>query len=108
MLEIPHAMREQIIKGINELLNETGLEIRRVNEDGEPLYSAAEVFPEVHPGSLMRGFRRKEEWTQADLAERLGISQTRVSELEGGKRRISVAMAKRLGELFDMPYRAFL
>ena len=46
--------------------------------------------------------------TQEDLAERLGVSQTRVSELESGKRRISVAMAKRLSTVFDIPYRAFL
>jgi DNA-binding XRE family transcriptional regulator len=90
------------------LLNSTGLEVRRVNEDGEPLYATAEVFPEANPGMAMRGFRLKEEWTQEELAERLGINQTRVSELESGKRPISLAMAKRLGQVFDMPYKAFL
>ncbi|MDR1045445.1 MAG: helix-turn-helix transcriptional regulator, partial [Candidatus Adiutrix sp.] len=65
-------------------------------------------FPEAHPGLVMRGFRLKEEWSQEELAERLAITQTRVSELENGKRHISVAMAKRLSKIFDITYRAFL
>ena len=108
MLTIPSEMREQITGAINGVLSATGLEVRRINEEGEELCSSAEVFPEAHPGLVMRGFRLKEEWTQEELAERLEISQTRVSELESGKRSISMAMAKRLGKAFDMPYKAFL
>ncbi len=108
LLTIPREMGEQVTGAINGALSATGLTVRRLNEDGEELYSAAEVFPEAHPGMVMRGFRLKEEWSQEELAERLAITQTRVSELESGKRSISVAMAKRLGKAFDMPYKAFL
>ncbi|MDR1045496.1 MAG: hypothetical protein LBP33_10320, partial [Candidatus Adiutrix sp.] len=78
LLTIPSEMREQITGAINRVLKATGLKVRRVNEDGEELYSAAEVFPEAHPGLVMRGFRLKEEWSQEELAERLAITQTRV------------------------------
>lgn len=57
---------------------------------------------------LIRGLRGKNEITQEELADRLGIAQTRVSELESGKRSISVAMAKRLAGVFGVTYKMFL
>ena len=79
-----------------------------MNEDGDELYAFEEVFPEAHPGLAVRGFRNRDGLIQEELAERLGVAQTRVSELESRKRRISISMAKRLSEVFDIPYRTFL
>ncbi|MDR1486942.1 MAG: helix-turn-helix domain-containing protein [Deltaproteobacteria bacterium] len=81
---------------------------RPVNEDGEQLYTFEEVFPEAYPGMAVRGYRGKMDMTRQELAERLGIKQTRVSELESGKRAISKEMAKRLGKIFDISSKAFL
>jgi transcriptional regulator with XRE-family HTH domain len=56
----------------------------------------------------LRGLRGKEDITQAELAARLGISQNMVSDMESGKRNISLKMAKRIAEEFKVPYKAFL
>jgi DNA-binding XRE family transcriptional regulator len=95
-------------QALNSLLALVKHKVRPVNEDGDELYTFAEVFPEAHPGMAVRGFRSRDRLTQEELAKRLGIAQTRVSELESGKRRISIAMAKRLSAVFDIPYQAFL
>ena len=95
-------------QALNSLLALVKHKVRPVNEDGDELYTFEEVFPEAHPGMAVRGFRNRDGLTQEELAERLGVAQTRVSELESGKRRISIAMAKRLGTVFGVPYRAFL
>jgi DNA-binding XRE family transcriptional regulator len=95
-------------QALNSLLALVKHKVRPINEDGDKLYTFEEVFPEAHPGMAIRGFRNRDGLTQEALAERLGVAQTRVSELESGKRRISIAMAKRLSVIFSIPYRAFL
>ena len=72
------------------------------------LYSIEEVFPEGNPAMALRGLRTKEGITQKQLAERLGITQTRVSEMETGVRPISVDMAKRIAEAYGTSYKVFL
>lgn len=95
----------EAVKGVLELAGHT---VRCVNDEGEYLYSAKEVFSDVHPGMLLRGLRVKEGITQKELAERLGITQTRVSEMEKGTRNISIDMAKRIGEAYNISYKIFL
>ena len=85
-----------------------GHTLQRVNEDNEELYSIEDVFPEGDPAMALRGLRAREGLTQAQFAERLGISQTRVSEMEHGVRRISVDMAKRIAKTFHTSYKVFL
>jgi len=82
--------------------------VRHVDEEGEELYTFEETFPDAHPGKVVRGLRVKEDITQEELAKRLGIAQTRVSEIESGKRPISRNMAKRLGEAFNISPKAFV
>jgi plasmid maintenance system antidote protein VapI len=48
------------------------------------------------------------EWTQQELAEKLGTTQNCISDMESGKRSISKAMALRLGEIFTISYKVFL
>jgi DNA-binding XRE family transcriptional regulator len=93
---------------LKNILALAGHEVRPVNEEGDEIYSANEVFPEANPGMTLRGFRVRDDMTQEELAERLGIKQARVSALESGKRPISVAMAKRLEEIFEVTYKVFL
>ncbi len=82
--------------------------MRYVNEEGEELHTFEEVFPDARPGKVVRGLRVKEDITQEELAQRLGIAQTRVSEIESGKRTISRNMAKKLGEAFNVSPRMFV
>jgi ribosome-binding protein aMBF1 (putative translation factor) len=60
-------------------------------------------------GSLaLRGSRNKEDLSQKELADAIGISQHHISEMENGKRPIGKAMAKRLSEVLKVDYRIFL
>lgn len=108
VLTVPLKDAERVGNAIRSILALTGHKIRHLNEEGEELYSFEEVFPDTHPGMVLNGFRLKKEMTQAELAEQLGISQNRVSDMEKGKRPISKAMAQKLGVIFDMPCKAFL
>lgn len=52
-------------------------------------------------GDALRSMRECEEWSQAEMAFRLGISPKRLSDLERGVRKVSLAaavdFARRLG-----------
>jgi putative transcriptional regulator len=85
-----------------------GLKVRRTNEEGEEVFSAAEVFPDGSPAMLLRGLRGAEGLTQAEMAARLEITQNMVSDMESGRRPISLKMAKRIGVEFNIPYKGFV
>lgn len=61
-------------------------------------------------GVYLRGLRRRERLTQQQLSKQLGhgVSQHHISEMENGKRKISVGMAKRLASVLHTDYRMFL
>jgi addiction module HigA family antidote len=108
VLTVPSVDGARVSNAILSMLELAGHKVRHVNDEGEELYSIEEVFPEAHPGMVLNGFRLKMEMTQNELAEKLGISQNRVSDMETGKRPISKRMAERLSELFNVPRKAFL
>jgi len=59
--------------------------------------------PPTHPGEmLMEEFLKPLKMTQADLAEKLGVSYPRVNELIHGKRGVTPDTALRLEQLFGM------
>jgi len=107
-LTVPVSELARIAAVIQTALEESGGIEREINEDGEELYSSEEVFPEAHPGMALHGLRVKEGLTQAELARRLGLKQHRISEMETGKRPITVEMAKRIGSEFKVPYQIYL
>lgn len=107
-LSIPSGKAKAVLDAIRGILPLAGIKVRRVNEDGEELFTSAEVFPEGSPAMALRGLRIKEDITQAELAERLAISQNVVSDMESGRRNISLKMAKRIAEEFKVPYKAFV
>jgi plasmid maintenance system antidote protein VapI len=85
-----------------------GHKARRLNEEGEELFSSEEVFTDAHPGSRLHGLRTREGLTQKDLADKLGVRQHHISEMEKGKRAIGLEMAKRMSAMFDVSYKAFI
>lgn len=110
LLQLPSPAVEKVSRAIEKTLKSMGhsLSMRRLNDEGEELYTFEELFPDATPGRILRGFRNRDEMTQEELAIKLGTTQTRVSELESGKRHISKRMAEKLGEIFEIPYKAFL
>ena len=107
-LSVPAAKSRMVADTIKGVLALAGHKVRRVNSEGEEVVSAAEVFPDASPAKALRGLRGKEDITQTELAERLGISQNMVSDMESGKRNISLKMAKRIAETFGVPYKLFV
>ena len=105
---VPTVKAKSLCKAINSLLELAELNPRPINDEGEELYTVEEVIPESSPGFRLRGLRTREGITQKQLAERLGIRQHHVSEMEKGIRSISVDMAKRIGEAYNVPYKVFL
>jgi DNA-binding XRE family transcriptional regulator len=106
-LTVPTESAESVCKAINSILELAQL-TQPLNEDGEELYSAREVFPESSPGNRLLGLRTREGITQKELAARLGIHQHHISEMEKGTRSISVDMAKRISEAYNISYKVFL
>jgi transcriptional regulator with XRE-family HTH domain len=76
--------------------------------DDEALFSADEVFPNSHPGKILKGLRVREGITQAQLSEKTGLNTRHISEMEHGKRPIGKAMAKRLAAALNSSYKMFL
>jgi DNA-binding XRE family transcriptional regulator len=107
-LEIPADMAARTAEAISHLLIFGGQEVRWLDEEGEPLLSVEEVIPEMCPAMVLRGFRGKNEMTQAEFAGRIGITQHHVSEMENGKRSITIEMAKRIGRAFNVSHKLFL
>jgi transcriptional regulator with XRE-family HTH domain len=61
------------------------------------------------PGSWLSGLRDAHGWTQRELGERMGgVSPSRISDWEHGRRSVSKAQAKLLGQLFHVePHRFY-
>ena len=60
------------------------------------------------PGTYLAGARHREGLTQRQLAEKTGIPQRHISEMENGKRPIGKEIASRLAIALNADYRAFL
>jgi transcriptional regulator with XRE-family HTH domain len=56
----------------------------------------------------LAGARHREGLTQRELAEKSGIAQRHISEMENGKRPIGKKNAKALATALNADYRAFL
>ena len=52
-------------------------------------------------GNRVRDLRRQQKWTQVELAERLGIDRSYLSEIETGKKDPSLRVLKTLADGFD-------
>ncbi len=84
-----------------------------LREDERDSIPADEFFAEFYEkygkvGTTLRNFRAREHLTQKVLAEKLGITQGHVSEMEWGRRPVGKKMAHKLAELFNIDYRLFL
>ena len=80
-----------------------------VEDAGTVSWKAA--FPGLldnEPGTYLAGARHREGLTQRQLAEKSGIPQRHISEMENGKRSIGKENARRLATALNADYRAFL
>jgi putative transcriptional regulator len=54
----------------------------------------------------LRVLRAEREWSQADLADRLGVSRQAVNAIETGKHDPSLPLAFRIADIFERPIEA--
>jgi len=66
------------------------------------------IQKDMTPQKTLKLLRNRDNLTQAQLAEKLCIKVQNVSGMERGVRPISVAMAKKLGIVFNTNYKKFL
>ena len=81
-------------------------------DDDKPV-SADEVFANVNkeytkPGALLHGIRVREGLTQIEMAKKIKVTQSDVSQMENGTRSIGRKIALRIEKLFGIDYRSFL
>ena len=79
----------------------------------ETSISAEEFFSKMDKkytkaGALLQGVRARENITQIEMAKKLKVTQSDISQMENGKRKIGLKMAKRIAKLFDVHYESFL
>lgn len=107
-LRIPVKDANRIIDATKAFLRLAGHEVREKNDMDEELFDASEVFPDSHPGTILRGFRIREDLTQKKLAQMTGLKPHHISEMENGKRPIGKDVAKRLAGALNTDRRVFL
>jgi len=81
--------------------------------DAKQVVSADDLFAKINkqytkPGALLRGIRVRENLTQIELAKQIKVTQSDVSQMENGTRKIGRMIAKRIEKLFGVDYRSFL
>jgi len=72
-----------------------------------------DVFADINkqytkPGALLRGLRIRENLTQTQMAKKIKVTQSDISQMENGVRSIGRKVAQRIEKLFAVDYRSFL
>ena len=79
-----------------------------LSNSGASWKDAFPTLQENETGLYLAGARHREGLTQRQLAEKSGLPQRHISEMENGKRPIGKENAKKLAEALNADYRVFL
>ncbi len=104
IIEAPEAVAARLKEAVEKIV--TLIDALPVKD--EEVIPWDEAFPDRHPGHILAGVRYREGLTQKQLAEKVGVRPSHVSDMERGKRPIGRDMAKRLGQALGVDYRVFL
>jgi DNA-binding XRE family transcriptional regulator len=114
-LQVPDNRANDLIMALKDFgLIEINTEINDDDEIG--IHSMEELTALTYPGltqeqilgERLKTARTDAEMTQKALAERIGVAQSHIAEMEKAKRPIGKAMAKKLAVVFGRDYRVFL
>jgi DNA-binding XRE family transcriptional regulator len=105
--------QQAMLKEVKAVLEAKGCTIREEKPALPPVeerdwLTIEEVFPNFHAGDSIRGLRYREDMTQKQLAEKVGISVQNLSHMEHGRRPIGKDMAKRLAKVLNTDWRLLL
>ena len=106
--EIPPDILELLIK-------KYGKKVKLIKNDDEKLIDITKTEwykvtkTNITPGDAMKNYREIFKMTQKQLGEKLGgISRQHISDMENGRRIISITTAKKLSKIFKRPVERFL
>ena len=106
------AIREtrQALKDLEKVLSKKNtLELKRILTLVRGLQDEEGISTDdVTPQFMLKDSLRLYPMTQNELAKKLGVSKSVVSDLMNGRRTITVKWAKRLGKVLHLSYKAFL
>jgi DNA-binding XRE family transcriptional regulator len=97
-------LKRAVRSALDEYLDEDRVPASAVHEEAEQRYGKAYRTP----GYYLRIYRLRAELTQAKLAERVGIKQHHLSEMEHNKRPIGKTSAKKLAKILNCSYQKLL
>jgi len=105
--------RQAMLQEVKAVLKEKGCTVREEKPVLPPVeerdwLTIEEVFPHFHAGDKIIGLRYREDMTQKQLAEKVGISVQNLSHMEHGRRPIGKETAKKLAAALNTDYRVFL
>jgi DNA-binding XRE family transcriptional regulator len=111
LFRVPEQMANIVLHSLERY--EIKINLPDIVDADEELIDAEEAFAGLYAetsrgATLLRGYRGRDNFTQAQLAEKLGTSQSSVASMEKGKRPVSIRMAKKLAKIFDANYQNFL
>ncbi len=102
-------------KLIDVLKEEYGQDLDLVEDDADDLVDVFEtqwykgVRERMTPGTYLRIYRENKKLTQVQLGEALGgIPRQHISNMEQGRRSISLRMARKLSALLGVPFERFI
>ncbi len=67
-----------------------------------------EIAAKITPADYLRNLRQAAGWSLRELGEKIGVTAQRIYDFENGHRGISKAIAKQLGELFNISPAMFI
>lgn len=97
------------------LKEEYGNKVKFVEEENDKLINAVDtqwyknIKAATKPGDYLRIYRERKGFTQAKLGEMAGgIPRQHISNMENGRRPISLKIARTLADALDVPFDVFL
>ena len=109
-----HLQGDIPVRVLEVLRSEYGGKLKIYEDDDELLdITETDWYKETKakstPGEALRIYRENHNLTQTQLGEKLGNTPRQIiSNMERGKRAISLAMAKKLAQIFNTPAERFL
>lgn len=105
--------QQAMLEEVKNVLAAKGCTIREEKPALPPLenrdwLTVEEVFPDFHAGDRIKGLRYREDMTQKQLAEKVGISIQNLSHMEHGRRPVGKEMAKRIAGALNADWRTLL
>jgi ribosome-binding protein aMBF1 (putative translation factor) len=101
--------RRALLEDVKAILKAKGCIIKQEQTEREKeWYTIEETFPDFHAGDSIVGLRYREDLTQKQLAEKMGISVQNLSHMEHGRRQVGKEMAKRFAKVLNTDWRLLL